>query len=194
MPILIAIVVILAALALTALLLPFAIVFRYRAGTKRRRARGWIATANLISLVISAMIFMATAAITNGWVPHALAYSTAGLAAGGLLGLLGLVVTRWEPEGPSLFYKPSRILVLTISLVVTARLCYGLWRGWQAWQTSPDQASWLAAVGVAGSMGVGAVVLGYYLVYWAGLRLRIARHRPSALPGPRNLGDEIIDV
>ena len=34
-----------------------------------------------------------------------------------------------------------------------------------------------AAVGVAGSMGAGAVVLGYYLMYWAGLRLRTSRHR-----------------
>lgn len=177
MPILIALAVILAALAFTALALPFAIVFRYRYGTRRRRARGWIATMNLVSLGLSVMVFMVTAAITNRWVPHALSYSAAGLAAGSLLGILGLAVTRWEPDGPWLFYKPSRVLVLAISLVVTARLFYGLWRGWQAWQSSPDQDSWLAAVGVAGSMGAGAVVLGYYLMYWAGLRLRIARHR-----------------
>jgi hypothetical protein len=180
LPILIAIAVILAAFALTALMLPFAIVFRYRAGTKRRRARAWIATINLVSLAISTMLFMVTAAITNGWIPHALSYSSAGLAAGCLLGILGLVLTRWEPEGPSLFYKPSRLLVLTISLVVTARLCYGLWRAWQAWQATPDQESWLAAAGVAGSMGAGAVVLGYYLMYWAGLRLRIARSSAAA--------------
>lgn len=177
MPLLIAIVVILGALALTALMLPFAIVFRYRAGTKRRRARAWVATVNLVSLAISTTLFLITAAIANRWVPRALFFSAGGLAAGFLLGLVGLLFTRWEPEGAALFYKPSRMLVLAISLVVTARLGYGLWRGWQAWQTRPDPESWLAAIGVAGSMAAGAVVLGYYLSYWAGLRFRIARHR-----------------
>lgn len=178
MPLLIAIVIILVALALVALMLPFAIVFRYRSGMKRRRARAWVATMNLVSLAISTTLFMVTAAIANGWVPRALSFSSAGLAAGCLLGLVGLLVTRWEPDGAALFYKPSRILVLAISLVVTARLGYGLWRGWQAWQTRPDPESWLAAVGVAGSMAAGGVVLGYYLSYWAGLRFRIARRQP----------------
>lgn len=177
MPLLIAIVVVFAAFALMVVLMPFAIVFRYRAGTRQRQARGWMATLNLVSFAISVTIFLVTAAITSRWVPHAFTYSLAGLGGGCLLGLLGLLLTRWESDGALLLYKPSRLLVLAISLVVTARLLYGLWRGWQAWQTTPDQESWLAAVGIAGSMGAGAVVLGYYLVYWAGLRFRIARNR-----------------
>jgi hypothetical protein len=115
--------------------------------------------------------------VTNAWVPHAFLYSAAGLAGGCLLGVLGLLVTRWENDGAVLFYRPSRILVLAITLVVTARLAYGLWRAWHAWQTRTDEQSWLAAVGVAGSMAAGAVVLGYYLMYWAGVRFWIARQR-----------------
>lgn len=177
MPLIIAIVVILAAMAFAMLLLPFAILFRYRAGTRRRRARNWVVTINLISLLISTTIFLITAAITSRWVPNAFPYSASGLLGGFLFGIVGLAVTRWEREGPRLFYKPSRLLVLALSLLVTARLFYGLWRGWNVWQTNPDTESWLAAVGVAGSMGAGAVVLGYYLVYWAGLRWQLARTR-----------------
>jgi hypothetical protein len=173
-PLLIALAVILGAFAVTAAMLPFAIVFRYRRGTQRRRARGWIATINVVSISISAAMFLVTAAVTNAWVPHAFLYSAAGLAGGCVLGLLGLLLTRWENDGVTLFYRPSRFLVLAITLVVTARLGYGLWRAWHVWQTRTDEQSWLAAVGVAGSMAAGAVVLGYYLMYWAGLRFRLS--------------------
>jgi hypothetical protein len=36
--------------------------------------------------------------------------------------------------------------------------------------------SWFVAAGVAGSMAAGAVVIGYYLVYWLGVRRRWRRH------------------
>jgi hypothetical protein len=38
-----------------------------------------------------------------------------------------------------------------------------------------DTTSWLAASGAQGSLGAGAVVLGYYIVYWTGVRRRLAR-------------------
>ncbi|MBA3270257.1 MAG: hypothetical protein H0T71_07060, partial [Acidobacteria bacterium] len=56
---------------------------------------------------------------------------------------------------------------------VTARLIYGVWRGWHAWQASGDDGSWLAASGAAGSIAAGAVVLGYYLVFWVGVKRRL---------------------
>ena len=52
MPLLIAIAVVFAAFALMVVLMPFAIVFRYRAGTRQRQARGWMATLNLVSFAI----------------------------------------------------------------------------------------------------------------------------------------------
>jgi hypothetical protein len=173
-PLLIALGLIVAALALTVLILPFAIVFRYHYGTKRRRARAWVATINTFSLLASVTIFMITAAVTNRWVPDALSYSAAGLAGGCLLGFLGLALTRWEREGASLIYTPSRLLVLAVTLVVAARLAYGFWRAWQTWRSAPGDASWLAAIGVPGTMAAGAIVLGYYLVYWAGVRSRLS--------------------
>ena len=65
--------------------------------------------------------------------------------------------------------------MLGVTLVFTARVLYGFWRGWHAWSAAPGEGSWLAAFGVAGSLGAGAVVLGYYLAYWIGLRSRLKR-------------------
>jgi hypothetical protein len=153
--------------------LPLLLVLRYRAGTMRRRARKWSATLNLGSLVLSVVLFLWVAAMTTLWVPKTFIYSLTGLLGGSLLGLLGLTLTRWEKTSHTLHYTPNRWLVLCVTLAVTARLLYGLWRVWHAWRNAGGNDSWLASAGVAGSMAVGAIVLGYYLTYWAGLRWRL---------------------
>ena len=153
--------------------MPLLLVLRYRAGTMRRRGRKWVATINLLSFLVSAALFLWVAVMTTWWVPGAFTSSLAGLAVGCLLGFIGLVLTRWEPMAHGLYFTPSRWLVLLITVAVTARLLYGLWRIWYAWHTSGPGSSWLAAAGVAGSMAVGAVVLGYYLTYSVGVRWRL---------------------
>jgi hypothetical protein len=158
-------------------LLPLSLVQRYRVGTKRQPARSWLLTLNLAGLVLSVFLFLWTAALTSFWIPNAFSYTALGLLSGGLLGLLGLALTRWEPTPRALHYTPNRWLVLGITLVVSARLLYGFWRGWQNWNAAFRGAEWLAASGAAGSFAAGAVVLGYYLVYWAGVRRRFAKHR-----------------
>ena len=175
MPFLIAIAGLLLLLALIAVSVPLSILQRYRAGTARRRARAWVASVNLFGLLLSAVLLLLSAALATGWVPRALPYTMAGLVGGCALGLLGLALSRWEPAPGSLHYTPNRFLVLSITLLVAARLFYGFWRGWQAWQSTPAGISWLDAAGAAGAMGAGAVVLGYYLAYWAGIRRRIRR-------------------
>ena len=170
---------VLAALGLVLLLVlsaPFLLIVRYRVGTARRPARRWVATINLVSLLASAVLFVWVAALTNFWVAHAFEYSLAGLLGGVLLGLLGLAVTRWEPTPRALYYTPNRWLVLLITLAVAARMLYGLWRIWHAWRTTGPDQSWLAAAGIPGSMAVGALVVGYDLTYFAGVRWRL-RHR-----------------
>lgn len=157
------------------LALPLSLVLRYRAGTARRLGRRWVATLNLTMLALSVVVFLWAAAITSFWVPDAFVYSFAGLIGGGLLGLLGLALTRWEKAPQALYYTPNRWLILIITLAVTTRLLYGLWRIWHAWRTAGPDASWVASAGVAGSMAVGAVVLGYYLTYSAGVRWRLRR-------------------
>lgn len=158
-------------------LVPLSIVLRYRASTARRLARGWVATVNLVGLTISVALFLFTAALTNIWVPRAFVYSLLGLLGGGLLGLLGLFWSRWETTPTTLYYTPHRGLVLALTLVVTTRMAYGIWRGLHAWQTTPEDASWLANSGAAGSLAAGAVVLGYYFMYWVGIWRRQRRHR-----------------
>lgn len=179
MPFLIAIAGLLLLLALIAVSVPLSILQRYRAGTARRRARGWVATVNLSGLLLSAFLLLLSAALATGWVPRALPYTAAGLLGGCGLGMLGLALSRWERAPGSLYYTPNRWLVLSITLLVAARLIYGFWRGWQAWQSTPAGISWLDAAGAAGSMGAAAVVLGYYLAYWAGVRYRLRRQSGS---------------
>jgi hypothetical protein len=170
-------------------LIPFSLVLRYRVGTARQPARGWMVNLNLVGLVISAVLFLLTAAVTSRWVADAFRYALTGLAVGCVLGVVGLVLTRWESESRFLYYTPNRWLVLGITLVVTARIGYGFWRTWHAWRAAYEHTSAIAASGVAGSLAAGAVVLGYYLTYWAGVRRRLRRHRSAAftasrLPGP----------
>ena len=155
------------------LAMPLLLVLRYRAGTARRMGRKWIATINLVAMILSTALFLWAAAITGLWVAKAFMYSAVGLIAGSLLGLLGLAVTRWEKTPRGIHYTPNRWLVLIITLAVTTRLLYSVWRLWHAWRTTGLDDSWLAAAGVAGSMGVGAVVIGYYLTYSAGIRWRL---------------------
>lgn len=170
--VLLAIFVVLACIAL----IPVSIIQRFRTGTTRRQARGWVATLNLAGVAFSITLFLAGATITSRWIPEALTYTLAGLMAGCLLGLLGMVLTRWEHAGGRLEYTPNRLLVLTIALVVTARVLYGFWRSWDAWRASVESMTWVAASGVAGSMSAGAVVLGYYLTFWTAVRARARRH------------------
>jgi len=158
-------------------LMPLSLVLRYRAGTARRPARRWVTTINVVAVAISAALLLMVAGVSSYWVPVAFRYALMGLAGGCLLGLLGLWLTRWEVTPRSLHYTPSRALVLAITLVVTARLIYGFWRSWHAWQTMPGDTSWLAASGAAGSLAAGALVLGYYLAYWAGVWRRVSQHR-----------------
>jgi hypothetical protein len=155
--------------------MPLLLVLRYRAGTMRRRGRKWAATINLLSLLVSAALFLWVAAMTTLWVPKAFTYSLAGFAGGCLLGLLGLALTRWEPTPQAVYFTPNRGLVLLITLAVTARLLYGLWRIWHAWRNAGANDSWVAAAGIAGSMAVGAIVIGYYLAYSAGVGWKLRR-------------------
>lgn len=159
------------------LALPLLLILRYRSGTARRLGRRWMAKINLVVMTLSAGLFLWAAAVTSLWVPKAFIYSFVGLMGGCVLGLLGLALTRWEETPQTLHYTPNPWLILVITLAVTTRLLYGVWRVWQAWRAAGPDTSWLAASGLAGSLAVGALVLGYYLTYSAGVSRRLRRHR-----------------
>jgi len=164
---------------LLAIGVPLSVFQRYRAGTARRQARGWLAATNVFSLLLSVGIFLVSAAITSAWVPRLFSFSVLGLIGGVCLGLAGLALTQWEPAPSSLHFTPNRWLVLAITLAVAVRIALGFWRAWHAWHTTPDAKTWIAAAGLAGSMAAGAVVLGYYLSFWTGVWLRVRRHKAT---------------
>jgi hypothetical protein len=174
---------VLVVLALVALI-PIALVQRYRMGVARQLARGWLISINLVGVSISILMFMLAALVTSIWLHPVLAYTIGGLAGGFVLGVIGLWLTRWERTADGLFFTPNRLLMLTITLVVTARILFGFWRAWHSWHAGAEGAASAAASGVAKSMAAGAVVLGYYFVYWIGVRQRLRlqqRARPLSV-------------
>jgi hypothetical protein len=157
------------------LAMPFSIVQRYRVGTARRKARAWVSALNCAVLMLSAAIFVWAAAMTSVWVPGTFEFALLGIGGGALLGIIGLVLTRWEMTPSGLYYTPNRWLILGITLAVATRLLYGLWRTWHAWHIAGSLAP--AAPAARGSIAVGGVVIGYYLIYSAGLWRRAQRRR-----------------
>ena len=156
-------------------MMPLVLWQRYRMGTSRRLARAWVATISAVSMVISVVLFLFGAAITTIWVQGAIAGAAAGVGVGALLGMLGLLLTRWEPGIRELYYTPNRWLVLLVTLIVSARILYGLVRAVWAAQAGIGGTSVIDAFGIPGSLGAGGTVIGYYLTYAIGVRWRIRR-------------------
>jgi hypothetical protein len=177
MPLLVIPLILLVILAIIALL-PLTLIQRYRVGTSRQLARGWLAVINLVGLSISVVLFVGGAAMTTFWIPYAFTYTLTGLTVGAMLGVIGLALTTWEATSRGLYFTPNRWLVLGLTLVVTARVGYGFWRGYESWRSAVSGESWIVESGAAGALAAGAVVLGYYLIFWIGVRRRFDRHRP----------------
>ena len=96
---------------------------------------------------------------------------------GGILGLLGLALTRWENRPEGLFYTPSRWLAFLIVFAIAARVVYGWWHATHAASSAPGNQHWLTtASGTQLSLAIAAGLIGYYLVYSIGVRVKIARH------------------
>jgi hypothetical protein len=165
-------------LALPAVLLaltPLLLFQRYRIGTSRREARPWLATVNVVVMGVSAVFFLGGAAFTSIWIERALAGAAAGAGIGLVLGIVGLLLTRWEATHRSFHYTPNRWLVLGVTVVVAVRLLYGFYRSLLAARAGIDGSGLVIAFGIPESLGAGGIVIGYYLAYGVGLRWRIAR-------------------
>jgi hypothetical protein len=154
------------------------LALRYRAGTARRKARRWVASLNVWATSFSAVFFLSFTLLLSLWVGAAFRFALIGVFCGGLLGLLGLALTRWEKEGGELFYTPSRWLAFLIVLAIAARFVYGWWRATHSGGgNAPGDQHWLiTASGTQLSLAVAAGLISYYLVYSIGVRLQLARH------------------
>jgi len=154
-------------------LMPLILIQRYRVGTARRQARPWIATANVAVMAFSTICFLVGAAVTTIWVRNAFTGAAAGVVLGVGLGVVGLLLTRWEHSPATLHYTPNRWLVLVITFLVSARVMYGLWRSWTVAEAGVHGAPMVMAFGIPESLAAGGVVIGYYFAYGLGVRRRI---------------------
>jgi hypothetical protein len=151
------------------------LALRYRAGTARRQGRRWVATTNVWATSFSAALFLCFTFLISFWLGPILRFALIGMAVGAVLGFFGLVLTRWESHSEGFFYTPSRWLALLIMLAIAARLIYGWWHTMH--RGVLDEQHWfLSASGTQLSVAVAAGLIGYYLVYAIGVRIRITRH------------------
>ena len=151
------------------------LALRYRAGTARRQGWRWVATMNVWATSFSAVFFLCFTLLISFWLGPSLRFALAGMVVGGFLGLIGLMVTRWESHPEGFFYTPSRWLALLVMLAIAARLIYGWWHTMH--RGASDEQHWLwSASGTQLSVAVAAGLIGYYLVYAIGVRIRMTRH------------------
>jgi hypothetical protein len=156
------------------------LALRYRGGTAQRRGRLWVATVNVWMTSFSAALFLFIAFLMSFWLGPTLHFALAGMTSGAVLGFLGLVLTRWEVTEKGLFYTPSRWLALIITFAITARFIYGWWHVIHPGNSMSAQQHWLMTASVTQfSFAVAAGLIGYYLVYAIGVRLRLRRHERS---------------
>jgi hypothetical protein len=159
------------------------LALRYRAGTARRQARRWVTSLNVWMTSFSAVFFLSFTLLLSFWVASAFRFALIGIGLGGILGLLGLALTRWESRPEGLFYTPSRWLAFIIVLAIAARVVYGWWRATHPGSSAPGDQHWLTtASGTQLSLAIAAGLIGYYLVYSIGVRVRLGRYeqrRPS---------------
>ena len=162
-------------------LMPLILIQRYRVGTARRVARPWMATLNVALMAFSSICFLAGAGVTAVWVPNAFTGAAAGVALGVGLGVVGLMLTRWEYTAATLHYTPNRWLVLVVTFLVSARVLYGLWRSWMAAKAGVYGTPMVLAFGIPESLAAGGTVIGYYLAYGWGVRRSILKWQNGPL-------------
>ena len=162
---------VLALLALWAVLLPFVLWARYRSGKARRRAVGWVIRANAWLLLSSVPLLLLSAWVTSHWYASAVIETFAGLLLGVLLGIVSVWLTRFEPDATGFHYTPNRWLVLTLTLLLAARIVAGLVVGWQ--RIGTGSAAPTALLDAGGLLAIAGVLLGYALANTWGLRGRL---------------------
>ena len=168
------------------LLLPLVLRQRYRQGHARRRARSWLLRVNAWGFVLSLASFVATAWLSTRWSAPALHDAAIGVAAGGVLAVAGIALTRFDATAAGVHYTPSRWMALLLTLLVAVRILAGLW--WSFERVSGTASPPLAhALQVGGAWMVGGLLLGYAAAYAVGILLRHRRlqRRATASAGGR---------
>jgi hypothetical protein len=154
-------------------LLPLTLRQRYRYGTARRRAYGWVLRVNAWVLLVSVPGLLATAWLGTRWSIDALRDAALGLGLGAMLGVLGLLLTRFEHIDGRLHYTPNRWLVLLLTILVALRIVLGIWLAWHRLNDAGVEGqAWMRLVDAGGLWSVAGVLLGYATAYAWGLSRR----------------------
>ncbi len=164
--------------ALWVVLLPLTLRQRYRAGSARRRAHGWVLRVNAWVLSLSLPTFVLTAWLAGRWSPEALPDAGIGLALGVVVGLAGVALLRIEHDDERLYYTPNRWLTLLLTLAVALRILLGVFWTWRrASGADAGAAGWELWLDAGGLWTVGGLLLGYAATLAVGLHRRVARRR-----------------
>lgn len=174
MPLLLVPLVVLLLLLAWLLLLPLSLWQRYRFGKMRRRALPWLVKLNAWLLLVSALLFGLGMLVTEHWWPGALRHAAIGLGVGLPLGGVGLWLSRFERTPQGLYYTPNAWMALSLTLVVAARIVMGFVELWRRWQ-GDESLAMLPLFGHASLFAVAGLLIGYYLAYQWGLRLRLRK-------------------
>jgi hypothetical protein len=153
-------------------LVVWAIVRRVRRTFGRQRVQSARMGSRIGILTLAAVAVFVTSAMRSATLLEALA---GGLVCGAALGYLGLRHTRFEVTNEGRFYTPHTYIGLAVMLLFLGRLAYRfLYLATDPGAAAAYQRSPL-------TLGTFGLLVGYYLLYYAGILLRT---RASAPPAP----------
>jgi hypothetical protein len=151
--------------------------FRTSFGRQPVQTKRMILRVVILSAIATAFLLVALNQIT------VIGAGVAGLALGGMLGAVGLRLTRFElgPEGN--FYTPNAYIGGTLSAILVARLVYRFLVVMPAMQTATQHVAASGGNPYAGfqqsplTLAILMLTIGYYLTYYAGILLKVRASR-----------------
>ena len=171
---------------LVAGLVVWGVVRRLRRTFGPQRVQPWRMWVRIGVLTLAGGLVGATSVTRGAEMLEAL---IAGFACGAALGYLGLRHTRFEVTPQGRFYTPHTYIGLTVTLLFLGRLVYRflyLANG-AAGMSGADPNAAVAYQRSPLTIGIFAVLVGYYLLYYAGILLR--SHAPE-LPASNPVSPE----
>jgi hypothetical protein len=167
---------------LFAALATWAILRRLRRSFGRQRVQAKRMWFRIGALTLAGGLILATSAARNA---QAIEAVVAGIACGAALGYLGLRHTQFEVTPEGRFYTPHTYIGLAVTALFLGRLIYrlllsndlGAMTGADQNLTVPHQQSPL-------TLGIVAALIGYYVLFYAGVLLKSRDPAPPQGPDP----------
>jgi hypothetical protein len=163
--------------AAMAVLILFALYRRFRSVFGRQALQPAKLKSRIAILAVVSVLFGLRALHS----PSMLACGLAGLAAGAALAWLGLKLTRFDVMPGGIFYTPNGYIGATLAAVLLGRIVYRFVVLYPTLQTAKAETG-SALAGYTSSpltFALFAIVIGYYIVYCAGLIARAGTLRAS---------------